>query len=52
MATVTESATAESTETALADTDEANLTAVLLDPDAITRDECNAREHDTEPTPT
>lgn len=49
MATVTESATAESAETALADTDEANLTAVLLDPNAITRDECNAREHDTEP---
>ncbi|WP_326757328.1 ParB/RepB/Spo0J family partition protein [Streptomyces phaeochromogenes] len=32
-----------------ADTDEENLTAVLLDPDTIERDEFNAREHDTEP---
>jgi ParB/RepB/Spo0J family partition protein len=31
------------------DADEASLTAVLLDPDTIVRDECNAREHDTEP---
>ncbi|MEU0914970.1 ParB/RepB/Spo0J family partition protein [Streptomyces althioticus] len=49
MATVTESPTAETAETAPVDADETSLTAVLLDPDAITRDECNARETDTEP---
>ncbi|WP_369383299.1 ParB/RepB/Spo0J family partition protein [Streptomyces sp. cg36] len=31
------------------DADEENLSAVLLDPSLIMRDECNAREHDTEP---
>ncbi|WP_406469826.1 ParB/RepB/Spo0J family partition protein [Streptomyces sp. NBC_01615] len=47
MATAT---TADQTaESVPADTDEENLTAVLLDPDTIARDEFNAREHDTEP---
>ncbi|MFF7987841.1 ParB/RepB/Spo0J family partition protein [Streptomyces sp. NPDC007901] len=49
MATATESMSDQTAETAPADADEANLTAVLLDPDTIVRDDCNAREHDTEP---
>ncbi|MET7685162.1 ParB/RepB/Spo0J family partition protein [Streptomyces sp. NPDC005423] len=44
--TITADQTAESVPV---DTDEENLTAVLLDPEAIVRDEFNAREHDTEP---
>ncbi|MGW0770730.1 ParB/RepB/Spo0J family partition protein [Streptomyces sp. NPDC002676] len=46
MATATTSATAQSAD---ADADEADLIAVLLDPDAIVRDDSNAREHDREP---
>lgn len=49
MATATESAADQGAEHAPVDSDEAGLTAVLLDPDTIVRDECNAREHDTEP---
>ncbi|MFJ9544133.1 hypothetical protein ACIRPX_43990 [Streptomyces sp. NPDC101225] len=50
MATATEpDSAAQTAESAPADADEASLTAVLLDPDTIARDECNAREHDTEP---
>ncbi|MFC8520487.1 ParB/RepB/Spo0J family partition protein [Streptomyces sp. NPDC057257] len=50
MATATESTTADQTaESVPVDADEASLTAVLLDPDTIARDDCNAREHDREP---
>ncbi|MGW4979224.1 hypothetical protein [Streptomyces mirabilis] len=42
--TTTADQTAESV-----DTVKASLTTVLLDPATIVRDECNAREHDTEP---
>ncbi|MFI7406918.1 ParB/RepB/Spo0J family partition protein [Streptomyces sp. NPDC049541] len=49
MATATTSATAQRADAVPADTDEADLTAVLLDPDTIVRDDCNAREHDREP---
>jgi ParB-like chromosome segregation protein Spo0J len=50
MATAAEPTTADhTTRTVDADADEAGLTAVLLDPDTIVRDECNAREHDTQP---
>lgn len=50
MATATTPDSADqSTESAPVDADKASLTAVLLDPDTIARDECNAREHDTEP---
>ncbi|WP_043687459.1 ParB/RepB/Spo0J family partition protein [Streptomyces xylophagus] len=49
MATATKSTADQSAEHTPVDADEAGLTAVLLDPDTIVRDECNAREHDTEP---
>ncbi|MGI5414157.1 ParB/RepB/Spo0J family partition protein [Streptomyces chartreusis] len=49
MAAVASPTTDQASDTAPVDTDEADLTAVLLDPDTIVRDECNAREHDTEP---
>lgn len=49
MATATTSATAQTADAVPADTDETDLTAVLLDPDTIVRDDCNAREHDREP---
>ncbi|MCX5336873.1 ParB N-terminal domain-containing protein [Streptomyces sp. NBC_00140] len=50
MATVTESdTTAQPAGTEPVDADEATFAVVLLDPATITRDECNAREHDTEP---
>ncbi|MGW1107929.1 ParB/RepB/Spo0J family partition protein [Streptomyces sp. NPDC002540] len=50
MATATTSPTADQKAgPAPAESDDANLTAILLDPDTIVRDDCNAREHDTEP---
>lgn len=49
MATATESTADQSAEHAPVDAAEESLTAVLLDPDTIVRDACNAREHDTEP---
>ena len=49
MATAAESTADQSTEHAPVTADEESLTAVLLDPDTIVRDGCNAREHDTEP---
>jgi ParB/RepB/Spo0J family partition protein len=49
MATAIAPVTARTAESALVDADEGNPIAVLLDPDSIVRDDCNAREHDTEP---
>ncbi|MGW2556426.1 ParB/RepB/Spo0J family partition protein [Streptomyces sp. NPDC001635] len=46
MATATTPVADQTAETVSAETD---LIAVLLDPDTIVRDDCNAREHDTEP---
>ncbi|MEU6653394.1 ParB N-terminal domain-containing protein [Streptomyces sp. NPDC046900] len=49
MATATTPLADQTAEAAPADTAETDLIAVLLDPDTIVRDDCNAREHDTEP---
>lgn len=49
MATATTSTTEQRADAVPVDTAEAELTAVLLDPEAVVRDESNAREHDREP---
>ncbi|MFD7283468.1 ParB/RepB/Spo0J family partition protein [Streptomyces sp. NPDC059862] len=49
MATATTPSPDQTAEPVPVDTGESHLTAVLLDPDTIVRDDCNAREHDTEP---
>ncbi|MFJ1839963.1 ParB/RepB/Spo0J family partition protein [Streptomyces sp. NPDC088175] len=49
MATATAPVTDRAAESAFVGTDDETSTAVLLDPESIVRDDCNAREHDTEP---
>ncbi|MFI9040936.1 ParB/RepB/Spo0J family partition protein [Streptomyces sp. NPDC053726] len=49
MATATKPVTDRTAGTAPVGTVDEDSTAVLLDPESIVRDDCNAREHDTEP---